>query len=256
MYKLTYGDMAKIQPLFDGWDETLIWACLQGHMGSAWADSPENPKSAQIILGDFCYFAGEPNADLIRNIPSDFVPEDIIMVPQNDSWSRLIEEEYGERAKLDTRFAFKKEPHRFDVQALQANVERLPEEFDLKIIGAEECTLLENADFTKGLFNQFMGYNDFIERGLGFVVTYNGLPVSVASSYSMFTGGIEIEIDTKEEFRRRGLARACVSNLILECLSRGLYPSWDAANKMSADLAESLGYIADGTYPAYIIAVD
>lgn len=49
----------------------------------------------------------------------------------------------------------------------------------------------------------------------------------------------------------KGLAAACASALILECLNRGLYPSWDAANRESLALAEKLGYRFDREYPAY-----
>ena len=38
----------------------------------------------------------------------------------------------------------------------------------------------------------------------------NGKPVSGASSYSALQGGIEIEVDTKKEYRRKGLAFACL----------------------------------------------
>ncbi len=72
-----------------------------------------------------------------------------------------------------------------------------------------------------------------------------------ASSYTCYSQGIEIEIDTKEAFRRRGLASVCGAKLILECLSRGLYPSWDAQNKWSVALAEKLGYHFDREYTAY-----
>lgn len=51
--------MHKIEPLFDGWDETLLWSCLQGYMGNAWADNVQDPESAQIITGDFCFFCGK-----------------------------------------------------------------------------------------------------------------------------------------------------------------------------------------------------
>ncbi len=34
-------DSKKVTLFFTGWDETLIWACLQGHMGYAIADSNE-----------------------------------------------------------------------------------------------------------------------------------------------------------------------------------------------------------------------
>ena len=49
---------------------------------------------------------------------------------------------------------------------------------------------------------------------------------------------IKKEIDTQEDHRRKGLAYACGAKLILECLEKGLYPSWDAQNKWSVALAE------------------
>ena len=83
------------------------------------------------------------------------------------------------------------------------------------------------------------------------VIVKEGVPVSGASSYSGYPGGIEIEIDTRADFRRKGLARICGAKLILECLERGLYPSWDAHNPGSAALAKKLGYRFDRAYAAY-----
>ncbi len=77
--------------------------------------------------------------------------------------------------------------------------------------------------------------------------------VAGASSYSSYAGGIEIEIDTREDHRRKGLAYICGARLILECCSRGLYPSWDAQNLQSVALAEKLGYHFDHAYIAYEI---
>lgn len=78
-------------------------------------------------------------------------------------------------------------------------------------------------------------------------------PVSGASSYATYREGIEIEIDTREEYRRMGLAYACGAGLILECLERNIYPSWDAHNLESVALAEKLGYHYDHPYPAFLI---
>ena len=72
-----------------------------------------------------------------------------------------------------------------------------------------------------------------------------------ASSYSTYDKGIEIEIDTREDHRRKGLAYACGAKLILECQKRDLYPSWDAQNKSSVALAEKLGYHFSHEYVAY-----
>ncbi len=77
--------------------------------------------------------------------------------------------------------------------------------------------------------------------------------MSGASSYSSYQGGIEIEIDTREDCRRKGLASVCGARLVLECLNRGMYPSWDAQNLWSVGLAEKLGYHFSHEYDAYEI---
>ena len=85
------------------------------------------------------------------------------------------------------------------------------------------------------------------------VIKKDGVPVSGASSYSVYNGGIEIQIDTRTDYRRQGLAAAAAAALILECLDRNLYPSWDAASLWSVALAEKLGYQFDHEYDAYFV---
>ena len=79
----------------------------------------------------------------------------------------------------------------------------------------------------------------------------SGRIVSGASSYTRYNEGIEIEVDTVAEERRKGLATIACAALILRCLDEGLYPSWDAQNMVSAHLAEKLGYEFDHEYTAY-----
>lgn len=81
-----------------------------------------------------------------------------------------------------------------------------------------------------------------------------GVPVSGASSYSSYWEGIEVEVDTREEYRRRGLAYVCAAKLILECRNRKLYLSWDAHNMQSVALAEKLGYHYDHEYTAFSVS--
>ena len=61
-------------------------------------------------------------------------------------------------------------------------------------------------------------------------------------------------MDTREQDRRKHLATACSAALILECLDRGLYPSWDAHNLNSVHLAEKLGYEFSHEYAAYEVS--
>lgn len=246
-------DMYRISHLFDGWNETLIWSCLQGYMGNAWTDNIENPKSAQIITGDLCFFAGIPNSELVKNIPHTFPSQEIFMIPQNDAWGNLIEQEYKSDCDKFMRYAFKKELDVFDKEKLHSYIERLHPEYSIRKIDKELYNKVKTEEWSKDLCSQFPNYNDYEKFGLGFVVFHKDNIVCGASSYTVYDKGIEIEIDTKMEYRRKGLALICASKLILECLNRGLYPSWDAANRISADLAEKLGYHFEKEYTTYSV---
>lgn len=60
-------DGKKAEKLFGGWQETLIWSCLDGTMGSIYVDDEENPSSVAALNGDFCFFAGETKENLIKD---------------------------------------------------------------------------------------------------------------------------------------------------------------------------------------------
>lgn len=241
----------KAEALFDGWQETLIWSCLQGVMGRIYADSQEEPASAMALLGDFCFFAGKPDKELVLYEPPYDKGGAVIMVPQDESWGALIEECYGAEAKKTVRYAVRKEPDVFDRERLKTVVERLPAGYTLKMIDERLFRRCMETDWCRDFTAQYDDYAMFQEYGLGVVIMKDGQIVSGASSYSGYAGGIEVEIDTREGHRRRGFAYICGAKLILECLKRGWYPSWDAQNLWSAALAEKLGYHLDREYVVY-----
>lgn len=238
-----------IESIFDSWAETIIWSCLQGVMGELHTNSTED--AAMAILGDFAFFAGKPCEDLIRWKPENCKKDFIIMVPQNDEWAKLIEMYYGEKAKKVTRYAIKKESNIFDVEKLQQATLNLPEGYELKLLEEQEFHMCRSNEWANDLVSQYKNYDMYKALGLGVVVLLDGELVAGASSYSTYQEGIEIEIDTREDQRRRGLAYACGAKLVLECLKKGIYPSWDAQNKWSVALAEKLGYHFSHEYTAY-----
>lgn len=251
IYEIKNGETAK--HVFGDWQETLIWSCIQGIMGHVYADNSKALKSAMAILGDFCFFAGTPNRELALFKPDWSVQDFIIAVPQNDKWAKLIEECYGEKAKKVVRYGIKKEPDIFDKSKLEGIVNSISGEYIIKLIDKEIFNYCRNEQWCRDLVSQFTDYEMYKKMGLGVAALKDGIPVSGASSYSVYNGGIEIEIDTKKEYRRKGLAAVCGARLILECLERNLYPSWDAQNKWSLALAEKLGYHFDSEYIAYEI---
>jgi len=240
-----------IELLFENWHETFIWSCLQNCMGDAYSDDPTQPRSAQIVAGDFCVLAGKVNNELIRNRQPYSQHDFIIMVPQDEQWAAAIEAIFGEKATPRMRYAIKKEPDVFDKAKLQGFVSAIPDGYELRLIDKALYEDARRTQWSADLCWNFPTYADYEKNGLGVVVLKDGEIVSGASSYIFYRSGIEIEIDTREDERRKGLATICGARLILECLERGLYPSWDAHNRESLALAEKLGYHFDKEYLAY-----
>lgn len=259
----------KASGLFESWQETMIWSCLQGVMGALYGkyqdegrtdkkinidgDDMEAPRSAMALLGDFCFLAGEPDEELVRYRPEGWKQNFLIMTPQNEAWAAQIEAQYGERARRRMRYAIKKEGDVFDRNKLKAAAGSISPEYTIKMIDEELYRWCREHRWSRDFVGNYESYEQYWKIGLGVVVVKNGVPVAGASSYSSYHGGIEIEIDTKEEFRRQGLAFASGAALILACLERGWYPSWDAQNLWSVALAEKLGYHFDHEYPVYEI---
>ena len=236
------------EALFAEWSksETIIRSALDGTMG----ETVEEGESAAAILGDFAFFAGVPNKKLILVTLSE--REFLIAVPQNEAWERCIENTLGESAKRVTRFAFRKDTA-FDREHLSRLSERVPAGFRVRRIDEDMYLECKRHDFSKDFVANFASFREYERHGVGFVAIKgeDGSLAAGASSYSAYKGGIEIEIDTHPDSRRRGLAECLAARLIVECLDRGIYPSWDAQNKVSAHLAERLGYVPCGEYTAY-----
>ena len=242
LYEL--DDTSKVEKLFEGEVDSLVISCLQKMMDSKiYVTDLDNPKSAMAFLAEFAFFAGEPDRDL-----ASFKPKGVVgMVPYSEAWAKLIEACQPNADKV-TRYAIQKGA-KFDRANLQRLVAALPAGYELKRIDSDlydKC--LEIEDFEDGLCH-FASKEQYLEMGRGFAAIKDGEPVSVASSYTVYREGIEIEIDTLEEERRKGLASAVCAALILSCLDDGLYPSWDAANMNSVHLAEKLGYRFSHEYP-------
>lgn len=250
MVPVTGRDLEQLAPLVAGWEETMIWSVLQGCMGRAWADRATRPAACLLWVGDFCFFAGTPAEELVR-----FWPEKagfLIAAPQNEGWSRLIED-IRPRARRSLRYAFHKDPAAFDRSHLVQFAATVPPGCELRLIDGSLYHRALAESWSEDLCSQFADEADYLSRGIGVCALMDGQLAAGASSYTVYRKGIEIEIDTRPDLRRRGLARCCGARLILECLDRNLYPSWDAQNAWSAALARQLGYRFSHTYPVYEI---
>lgn len=274
IYEMTQTSQAAA--LFEGREETMILSCLQGIMGRIYTTDQiystdliystdpihgadlihdpsrdtKSPASAMAVLGDFTFFAGRVSRELISFKPKDCTQDFMIMVGQNEEWNNAIAEHYGAKATVVSRYAFQKEPNVFDRKKLMHAASSLPDRLESDLIDEQIFHLCKANRWSADLVSQFKDYEEYRRLGLGVVIHKGPEIYCGASSYSRYHGGIEVEIDTREDHRRQGLAYACGARLILECLKRNLYPSWDAQNPWSAALAHKLGYHYSHTYPA------
>lgn len=239
----------RLAELFGNSEETMIYSCLQGIMGEILIDDEENPKSALAKIGryaSFGFLSGQPTISLIEACRG----EDIILVPKDRNWIRLIEESYADIAQPFIRYATKKNTA-FDSEQLKSYILNLSDVFQIKPIDKNLYRQCLKQEWSRDLVANYKDVEDFLRLGLGYVAVYENQIVSGASSYSTYKDGIEIEVDTHPNFRRKGLAKAVAAQLILECLKQNRYPSWDAHTKNSLDLAKKLGYEFSREYIAY-----
>ena len=118
-------DTLKVKELFEGWEETLIYSCLQKGMGKIYVTDPKRPVSAMAFVGCFAFYAGKPDEELVMAKPDGFV----IMTPQNEEWEACIEACFPDAMKI-TRYAIKKDT-RFDRDNLTNLTSGLPEGYVL-----------------------------------------------------------------------------------------------------------------------------
>ncbi len=238
----------KAAALFKGWEEALIWSCLQGYMGTLITDDESDPKSAIIDNGDFCFCAGRPSEKLLQSISGKGFK---LIAPSNEAWQTLIECVFKDKAKKIWRYAIKKEPDVFDEEKLKSYVASLDRGYELRLFDREIFEFAQSESWSADLCAQFKDYQAYQNCAFGVAILHGGKLVSGASPYGIYRNGIEIEIDTKPEYRGKGLATVCGAQLILECLSKNLYPSWDAHDLRSVHLAEKLGYHLSHPYVTY-----
>lgn len=239
-----------VKSLFAGWEETLIYSCLQQVMGKIFVTAPEHPKSACAFVGCFALYAGIPDRELISGKPSGFV----IMVPSNEDWAKEMESCFPDAKKV-TRYAIRKDTV-FDKAHLHRMTQLLPQGYTMQKIDSRLYDLCLQHPITADFVSSFDDKEDFLRKGRGIVTLKDGKIAAGASSYSRYREGIEIEVDTMPEERRKHLATAACAQLILNCLEENLYPSWDAQNMNSVHLAEKLGYQFSHAYTAYEVDND
>lgn len=229
-------------------DSSFLKCYFQDKMGVAYVDSIINPKSVQICVGDFSFYAGEPNISLVKNIKFTAKHRGSLIIEPDDEWKDLFLEHYGdEKVSTHYRQSFLNKYNFFDITKLKYYVNNLHDDFYIQPIDEELYLQVLEQTWSEDFCVNYDTYKDFEKNGIGYVVLTKDLfgkyiIVAGASSYIYFDNGIEIQIATNKLYRNKGFATSVGAKLILECIERDINPCWDSANKLSSKLAKKLGY--------------
>jgi RimJ/RimL family protein N-acetyltransferase len=238
-------------------EEVILCSAVEGKMGRLWVDDKQQPGCTLIINGDFCYLLGSYNlfeAEALTDIISELCHGKII--DAGEQWEPVLknlEKRYPNSFKYFSRYAVDGKKEWFDRRRLMEYAAAVEPDYEVVRIDENIYQLTTKQAWTLDYCSNFNSLEDYLEHGIGYVIVRKEDIISGASSYSYCDGRIEITIETREDFRKQGLALACAAKLILECLDRDIYPRWDAANIASVALAEKLGYRFSREYGVYSI---
>jgi GNAT superfamily N-acetyltransferase len=225
-------------------------AILEGTTGRAIADDADDPHVAvleasnptlSIVGGD----AGHPSArQYIEQLPKMTA-----LFFGAAGWEDLVRRIHGGKLIEFPRYAFTSEA--LDIEHLRELGSRIPGGYRIAQMDLDLARRVggEKSAFAEDHILLFDSPEDFIERGFGLCLLHGDQIAAVATTFAICHKGIEIQINTREEHQRKGLATVAAAHLILHSLERNLDPNWDAANESSVGLATKLGYTPQGTYP-------
>lgn len=231
------GARAALRPLFASMPCLHgLWEAGLNGTGQAWADAPVNPRAAVMAVGDFLLCGGEAEEALLRTAVASARKPWLVYAP--GPWLQALEGIAPFR--LTERQAFQPDVQPEDAH-LRGLVAHLPEDVCLRPLEGPWIPWCRARDWSRDFVSQFTD-GGFTAEGLGMLVMREGQPVSGAASYVRCPGGLEVQVTTREGCEGRGYATLAAAGLILRAHAQGLVATWDAANPVSARIAEKLGY--------------
>lgn len=234
--------------------EVLIQSALEGSTGHVWMPVMNKPSYCLVQQGDFSYLIGIPPKAAksleLREALIEYCHHGFI-IPGDELWDNWLEENFSGEYRMISRYATKKGGENFDRKQLKSYLGQIPEEIVVKKINGKLYQQALKEKWSRDFCSNFSSPEDFKKYGLGYVALDDGQIVAGCSAYGRGHDRLAVQVETREDYRNKGLALACSAAFILDCLNQGIYPEWDAANLQSVGLAEKLGYVFDKEYQVY-----
>ena len=204
--------------------------------GTVWVDNEEKPTILYFQIPWVNALVGDPTSPQVDSI-LDKVQTALLFYP-NQQWKKVLQDKFGDTLEKFTHRTYKSE--QLSLEHVRKFITKLPDGFNLERVGLDTAKYID--DHLHAFSKTFETVDGYVEKGLGYCVTYNDKVVSHAGSIFPFTKHLEIQVDTDPAFRGRGFATVVCAKLMESCLEKGIIPYWEAHTEISARIAEKLGF--------------
>jgi RimJ/RimL family protein N-acetyltransferase len=248
MFTLPPESYPSVRPLFDplNHNRAIVFSVLEGlNPGAVYVDRLENPRAALLAsITGYNYLAGQVdledfNAALVQRLTGDLKPAEdyMLLLPCTEAWQGAISSlwadapgEWGARLEYDFPAQSPFTPGAWHRDVMAGYTVR---PFDREL-----------ASQIPEVINFWDSLDHFEQCGLGVAVLHGGHMVSHCISVLVGSGLAEISIETRDSYRRLGLAYLAARAFFDACQPKGLIPHWSCwdYNTASQQLAEKLGF--------------
>jgi GNAT superfamily N-acetyltransferase len=221
---------------------------VEGQMGRAFVDDIDKPTCYCVNNSIFWYFTGDAATPAAERMMRQF-PANHLLMHSGTGWAELAQKVFGDKLQSETRYSMSSDTLTPDhLSGILENSKYHGRIVPIDAVIAERMTSQPKSYLE---IDDFDSITDFCERGFGFTMLDGEEFMGAASSALVCSTGIEVSVYVVKKYRERGVATALCANLLLESLTRGLRPHWDACCPESVKLAKKLGYTFVETYESY-----
>lgn len=224
--------------------------------GDIWVDNIVNPTLALVYsfaVGGFSIM-GESNDASLYDDFIEFLREKLFVELKNKGINYFEFSVESKRTedhilKLFSNESLNQEDEYFyrksctnEIQEIdQYNIIRVDPEFIRRL----QAGKYDNAEFLcERLLESWETYEQFFSKSIAYVATLEKSIVAVIVGTARYQNVIPIDIETKEEHRKKGLAFTLTQYFVNECVDRGLVAQWDCvdSNIASRSTVEKAGF--------------
>ncbi len=259
MLHVEKNEMNKIAHFFEGIQDSMVIACLQGYNGDAYVQSWDDPQASLIVSAEYSFWGGGPESDDAKYLAEHFFEvagtdsSTAIFADSNPGWEKTLLSCKCNSPQSIQRFGIVQRDYDFDLKCLQEYAAVVPEGYRLQMFDENMYHQAMAEKWSTEFCEGFDSADDFLTRGMGVAAVKDGKLAGGISTQTVYDGGAELQLAVHPDHRQQGLATACAAAMILKCIEKGIRPCWDAANSISLKIALKMGYEYKGKYTAVLL---